>query len=184
MARKDSSRDKMPGSDPGRACRKRASSHYTDVARIHSLFPSASPFDFRPKIHPHGDSIHFDVSSARQVIGSALVYIYRWRCRDIRSGIESADRGGGDGNSIELSGREFASDRRGRGRNEFIITSRSGARWKSPAGRVEEDKFIKGRKKWWWSKGRRGLESRVSVERVSRAHSPHARREADKTYAD
>lgn len=116
MARKDSSRDKMPGSDPERAeSAPPTSSHYTDVVRIHSLFPSASPFDFRPKIHPHGDSIHFDVSSARQVIGSALVYIYRWRCRDIRSGIESADRERGDGNSIELSGREFASDRREEG---------------------------------------------------------------------
>lgn len=188
MARKDSSRDKMPGSDPERAeSAPPTSSHYTDVARIHSLFPSASPFDFRPKIHPHGDSIHFDVSSARQVIGSALVYIYRWRCRTRATfAAESNPRTEGEGMVIRSSFRGENSHRIAgrRGRNEFIITSRSGARWKSPAGRVEEDKFIKGRKKWWWSKGRRGLESRVSVERVSRAHSPHARREADKTYAD
>lgn len=136
---------------------------------------------------PHGDSIHFDVSSARQVIGSALVYIYRWRCRTRATfAAESNPRTEGEGMVIRSSFRGENSHRIAgrRGRNEFIITSRSGARWKSPAGRVEEDKFIKGRKKWWWSKGRRGLESRVSVERVSRAHSPHARREADKTYAD
>lgn len=68
-----------------------------------------------------------------------MLYIYRWRClvlaRDICSGIESGAariRGprGEDGNSIELSGREFASDQGetggGGGQNEFIITSRSG----------------------------------------------------------
>lgn len=177
----------------GRACRKRASNLFPLHRCCSSslAFPLRLPFRLSskdPPLPPHGDSIHFDVSSARQVIGSALVYIYRWRCRARATfAAESNPRTEGEGMVIRSSFRGENSHRIAgrRGRNEFIITSRSGARWKSPAGRVEEDKFIKGRKKWWWwSKGRRGLESRVSVERVSRAHSPHARREADKTYAD